>query len=169
MPTGRPSRSTIRPLGIVVVSSERGSGGTSSRGFSLQPFRRNQLNAVLVITRRVYASAFAESRFGVLAVTERDGQIYLHRIDPLTLDLSQTSCPPGGDKRRHPVVAANSKGEVLLAWTEGTAWEKGGALLWQLFDKSGKTIAEKGRAEDVPIWSLPTAFASADGNFAILY
>jgi hypothetical protein len=57
----------------------------------------------------------------------------------------------------------------LLAWTEGTAWEKGGALAWQLFDKNGKATAEKGRTDGVPVWSLPAAFAGADGRFEIVY
>ena len=56
-----------------------------------------------------------------------------------------------------------------MAWTEGTAWQKGGALGWQLFDKHGKATAEKGRADGVPVWSLPAAYAQSDGSFVVVY
>ena len=57
----------------------------------------------------------------------------------------------------------------LLAWTEGTAWQKGGALAWQVFDKTGTPTAEKGRTDGVPVWSLPSAYCQPDGRFVIVY
>ena len=74
-----------------------------------------------------------------------------------------------GEKCKHPGLAANTKGEVLLAWTEGTAWQKGGALAWQVFDREDRPTAEKGRTDGVPVWSLPTAFTQPEGNFVIVY
>ena len=74
-----------------------------------------------------------------------------------------------GVKKKHPVAAANDKGETLFVWTEGTAWAKGGAVAWQLYDQDGKATAEKGRTEGVPVWSLATAFAKPDSNFVIVY
>ena len=65
--------------------------------------------------------------------------------------------------------ATNAKGEVLLAWTEGTGWPKGGALAWQVFDKESRPTDAKGRIDGVPIWSLPTAYAQPDDRFVIVY
>ena len=113
--------------------------------------------------------SFAENDSDVVAATERDGQVCFNRIESGALELSDPTYAPDAGKRKHPVVAVNSKGEVLLAWTEGTAWEKGGALAWQLFDKSGKANAEKGHINGVPVWSLATAFAESDGRFVIVY
>ena len=113
--------------------------------------------------------AFAQRGPGVVAATEQEGQVYFNLIEPESLNLSGPAYAPGTDKRRHPVVAANSLGDVLLAWTEGTAWEKGGALAWQLFDQNGKATAEKGRVDGLPVWSLPTAFTGGDGSFVIVY
>jgi hypothetical protein len=113
--------------------------------------------------------SFAEAGTGVVAATEREGQVGFSLIEAETLNISSPASFPAGEKRRHPTVASDSKGDVLLAWTEGTAWEKGGALAWQLFDKNGKATAEKGRADGVPVWSLPTVFAGADGRFEIVY
>jgi hypothetical protein len=56
-----------------------------------------------------------------------------------------------------------------LAWAEGTDWEKGGALAWQVFDQDGNPTDEKGRLEDgIPLWGLPTAVAT-DAGFTIIH
>ena len=59
---------------------------------------------------------------------------------------------------------------MLLAWTEGTGWQKGGSLAWQLFDRSGRPLAEKGRLDGaIPVWSLASVVVRPDGDFTILY
>ena len=132
-------------------------------------FELATLNRWMIKSCPMSSCAFAESDSGVLAATESDGQVCFHRIKPATPDLSPSGTPPGMEKRRHPAVAGNARGEVLLAWTEGTGWEKGGTLAWQLFDRSGKATAETGRSGGVPVWSLPTVAANADGSFVIVY
>jgi len=132
-------------------------------------FDLETVNQWMIKSCPMSSCAFAESDSGVVAATERDGQVYFNVIEPETLSLSHPAPAPGGEKRQHPVVAANSKGEILMAWTEGTAWQKGGALGWQLFDKHGKATAEKGRADGVPVWSLPAAYAQPDGSFVVIY
>jgi hypothetical protein len=114
--------------------------------------------------------AFAESNDSVLAAWETDGQVYCTRIDQKTGKRSELLAAPGKSKnRKHPVVAGNQRGETILVWTEGMGWNKGGSLAWQVFDKSGKPTAEKGRADGVPVWSLVAVCARSDGGFTILY
>jgi len=48
------------------------------------------------------------------------------RVDPKTGKVSQPVSP--ATKGKHPVAVGNARGEVLLAWTEGTGWGKGGAV-----------------------------------------
>ena len=76
--------------------------------------------------------------------------------------------PPGDVKRRHPTLARNRSGDVLLAWTEGTGWQKGGSVAWQLFDPKGKPAAT-GHADGLPVWGLAAATADPLGNFTIVY
>jgi hypothetical protein len=64
---------------------------------------------------------------------------------------------------------ANQRGETLLVWAEGTGWKKGGSVAWQMFDKDGKPMAEQGTRDGLPVWSLATAYAKADGNFVVVY
>jgi hypothetical protein len=97
--------------------------------------------------------------------------VYYTTIDPATMEASRIVAASGvGEDRKHPAVAGNARGETLLVWTEGTGWQKGGSLAWQLFDREGKPLDEKGRLEGaVPVWGLATAVARPEGGFTIIY
>lgn len=106
----------------------------------------------------------------VLGAWKNREQVYFARLNTEGKALAPAVSPPGaGDNRKYPVVYANGKGETLFAWTEGTAWGKGGSLVWQVYDKNGKPIGERGKADGVPAWSLLTAFARPDGGFGLIY
>ena len=115
------------------------------------------------------SESLTESGARVLASWETAGQVYFAGIDPATAKFSAPVAAPGSGKRKHPVAVGNSRGETLLAWTEGTGWQKGGSLGWQLFDPNGRAIGEPGAMEGVPVWSLISAFARPDGGFTIVY
>lgn len=114
------------------------------------------------------SSAFlAETKTGVLAAGETHGRVFFIRVDAKTGKSSSPISPEV--KGKHPVAIGNAAGEVLLAWTEGTGWGKGGSVAWQLYDVGGNPTSEKGRAEGVPTWSLVAAVIKPDGNFVIIY
>jgi hypothetical protein len=114
--------------------------------------------------------ALAETGSDVLAGWETDGQVYYSRINPTTSKRSEPVAAPGADKgRKHPVVAGNARGDIILVWTEGMGWQRGGSVAWQVFDKDGNATSEKGRADGVPTWSLVAVFVRPDGGFAIVY
>jgi hypothetical protein len=114
--------------------------------------------------------AFGEAKDSVLAAWETDGQVYFTRIDRKTGRRSEPVAAPGkAIGRKHPVVAGNQRGEVILVWTEGMGWNKGGSLAWQVFDKDGKPTGYSGRADGVPVWSLVAVCARSDNEFTILY
>ena len=78
--------------------------------------------------------------------------------------------PGGRDNRKHPSVAVDANGHVLVAWAEDTGWEKGGSVAWQLFDPTGKAVpGATGRAEGLPAWSRPAAVAFTGGGFVVMY
>jgi hypothetical protein len=114
------------------------------------------------------SSAFlSETKAGVLAAAETHGRVFFVCVDPTTGKVSQPVSPEA--KAKHPAVVGNAQGEVLLAWTEGTGWGKGGAVAWQLYDALGSPTSEKGRADGVPTWSFVAAVAKSDGSFVIFY
>jgi len=105
------------------------------------------------------------------AAWDTSGQVFYGRIDPSGRNVTARIPAPGeGKDRKHPALAVNSRGEVLMAWTEGSGWQKGGDLAWQVFDASGQPTAEKGRLPGgIPAWGLPATFARPEGGFTILH
>lgn len=79
--------------------------------------------------------------------------------------------PPDAEKpRKHPSVAKNDRGQVLLAWVEGSSFGGEGVLRWQAFEASGTPIENAaGGGQTVPTWSLVAAFTERDGSFTIVY
>jgi hypothetical protein len=114
--------------------------------------------------------ALVEGPSGVLAAWETDGQIYFAGIRPGTASFAKPEAAPGrGRERKHPALAVNASGDWILAWAEGTGWEQGGSLAWQVFDKNGKPTKETGRIDGgIPVWGLPTVVATG-GGFTIIH
>ena len=114
--------------------------------------------------------AFAEGVSGMFTAWETKGQIYMARVDAASGNVSQVVAAPGDDRtRKHPALAVGDDGTVLLAWTEETAWNKGGAAAWQLFSADGRPIGETDRAAGVPVWGLVAAYSRPGGGFALTY
>lgn len=122
-----------------------------------------------VATCPMSSAFFSATDSGVLAAWETAGQVYFARVTPGFTGLPKPVAPSGRGKRKHPVAVGNDRGEVLLVWTEGTGWGKGGAVVWQFFDAIGKPISKIERTDGVPVWSFATAFAQPDGSFVIVY
>jgi hypothetical protein len=110
---------------------------------------------------------FAENGGVIAAAWETGGQVYWSRVSPR--GESPVAAPGEGKGRKHPRLAVNRHGEVLLAWTEGTAWQKGGGFAWQIYDRDGRPTAESGRSPGILAWSFAAAFTRHDDSFGILY
>ncbi len=135
------------------------------------PLRAKSLRPWKVKACPMSSASLADAGAAVLAAWETQGQVELARIDPATGSVSPPVSPSGrAGNRKHPAVAGNSRGETILVWAEGTGWQRGGALAWQVFDRDGQPTAEKGRVENgVPVWGLATVAARPDGRFVIVH
>jgi hypothetical protein len=122
-----------------------------------------------VATCPMSSASFSDTGAGLLAAWETEGNVYFTRIDSSSLEVAQPVSPVGSARRKHPVAVGNAAGDVLLAWTVGTGWGKGGSVVWQLYDKNGQPSPEHGQRTGVPTWSLITALAKSDGGFVIIY
>ena len=112
-------------------------------------------------------AAFAQSGKDVLAAWETSGQVYWSKINHTSVDA--IAAPGRGNNRKHPTLAVNSNGQVLMAWTEDTSWNRGGSVAWQVFDTNGNPIGSPGNARSLPVWGSPAAFARLDGTFVLIY
>ncbi len=116
-------------------------------------------------------AALAQSAGTVLASWETEEQIYATVLTP---DMRKPQNPlpmPGpGGHRKHPAVAIGADGNYLVAWTEGTGWNKGGSVAWQSFNKEGRPLrGTAGRAEGLPAWGVPATVALRDGSFRVIF
>jgi hypothetical protein len=110
----------------------------------------------------------AESAGMLFGAWETGGQVYwarLHGSQP----VQPVSAPGEGKGRKHPRIAINQNGELLLAWTEGTGWQRGGSLAWQIFDRAGQPASPKKQLPGVPTWSFAAVSARPDNGFSIIY
>ena len=112
-----------------------------------------------------YALAVAPD--GLAAAWETAQQIYSAMLNSTTGAISQLSAMPGTGSRKHPSIAVNAAGDRLVAWTEGTAWKRGGTIAWRLSDRNGVQLAAASNAGPVPVWGLVSAVAMRDGSFVI--
>jgi len=125
----------------------------------------------MIATCPMSSEAFVDAADSVLSAWETDGQVFFSRIDKKDQQGSRPIAAPGSARgRKHPALAVNNKGETIFVWTEGTGWEKGGALAWQFFDEKGKPNGNKGRSEGaIPVWSLAAVYTEPDDSFVILH
>jgi hypothetical protein len=143
----------------LLVSTDRG-----------RTFRSSDVSAWKLNACPMSTAYLGEGGKHVLAAWEKAGEVYFDTINPATFQLSSSYAAPGqSNNRKHPAVAANLRGQVLLAWTEGTGWKQGGSLAWQLFSKSGQPLGAVGHAAGVPVWGLPSIYTNPNGNFTIVY
>ena len=114
--------------------------------------------------------AMIASRDGILAAWETAGQVWFGAVDRESPGVpAAIGAPSSGTNRKHPRLAVGETGEVLLVWTEGTAWMRGGDLAWQLYDADLRPLGEMQRRPDLPVWSFGAPVARGDGSFVIFY
>lgn len=155
----RTARETIHRDMYLLVSRDR---GRSFQPVELQPW---EIGACPMST-----ASLSEANGRVVASWETEKQVYFAFVDHRRGLVGRPIAAPGqGSNRKHPAVAIDDAGEVLLAWTEGTGWKKGGIRDWRIF-KGGIPQFSAGNGEPsvpVPAWGLAAAVAIKDQFFVI--
>jgi hypothetical protein len=114
------------------------------------------------------SEAFVSGAAATFAAWETEKQVRFGPIDPANATASDSAVSLDGANQKYPSLALNRDGLLLVSWTEGLGWNRGGSVHWQLFDK-GKRVGDPGGADGVPTWSLVAAYARRNGNFVVLY
>ena len=112
----------------------------------------------------------ANGKDKILRAWESDGQVYYSSTDAGSKIVEPPlTAPKETTRRKHPRIATNARGEVLLVWTEGTAWAKGGSLAWQIFNADGSPSSIKGTRPDLAVWNFAAVVPRGDAGFTIVY
>lgn len=115
------------------------------------------------------SEAFASGPTGTFAAWETDKQVHFGLIDSDAVTASDSVIPHAGENQKYPSLAVNRDGALLVAWTEGMGWKRGGSLHWQIYDRRGGRASQPGNLHGVPVWSLVAAYPQRNGNFVVLY
>lgn len=100
-----------------------------------------------------------------LLAWENAGRITLAR-PPFNLNETYSLDLPHA---RHPALAQNKAGQILVACASDSGWAKAGQIEWRLLDASlKKVITSSATRTDLPVWSFPATFALPDDSFILL-
>lgn len=157
--------------------SYRAASETGNRDQLLLVARNDSLDFRIALTHPwkvgtcpMSSTSFTRTPDSVLAAWETAGQVCWSRFVPgVDRPTSPISPPSVGRNPKHPVAVGNARGEVLLVWTEGTGWAKGGDVAWQRFDAAGKPVGEKEQVSGLPVWSMAAALTTHEDQFLVVY
>jgi hypothetical protein len=114
--------------------------------------------------------SLAENAAALFAAWETEGQVFAGAVDRARATVPAPFSPPKGPRpRKHPRLAVNRDGDVLMTWADGAGWGKGGELRYAVFGRAGQPIVESSDVAPLPVWSFGAAFAAPDGRFIIVY
>ena len=155
----RSARKVVNRDNYLLTSTDE---GKSFRAFLLQPWN---IGGCPMSTFDL-----ASSSGRTYASWETAGQVQFAQVRADGPSAGAIHAPAGDARnRRHPSLAIDSAGRVLMSWSEGTAWQRGGAAAWQLFEPDGRPIGSRGRAEGVPVWGLTSAVYSPKQGFVVIF
>jgi len=115
------------------------------------------------------AESFARGTAGMFAAWESEKQVYFGRINRSADGVLTARPVSDATGQKYPALAESKSGFVLVSWTEGMGWNRGGSLHWKVFDPSGEQTGTTGAVGGVPPWSLVAGYPKQDGTFAVLY
>ena len=132
-------------------------------------FQEQKLDSWKIDTCPMSTYSMAQAPGGTLtAAWETEGHVFAARLPGAGYTpTARIACV--GESQKHPSIGVGAGGSLLAAWAEGTGWNRGGSLVWQLYDAAGRPSAVRGRTGDLPVWGLPSVVADAGGKFIIVY
>jgi hypothetical protein len=147
----------------------RNASATDHRAMTLyarvgEQWNSREIESWTIPTCPMSSAALAMSDHKMLGAWETAGRIRAGWISEPS--LSPVTLAPKGAK--HPAVAVNAQGKVLIVWVEGTGWNRGGTAAWQECDAQLKPTGPQGHAASVPVWGKVTVYAEPKGDFVIL-
>lgn len=152
----RAAREIIHRDMNLLVSTDH---GAAFRMIDLQPWN---IGACPMST-----SSLTDVNGRVFAAWETNKQVYFADVSRAgSAPVKPIGAPATGKDRKHPSIAVNRAGQVVLAWTDGTGWKRGGSLDWAVF-RNGSAASPQDRPGGIPAWGSPAVVAQG-GKFIII-
>ncbi|MDH5399104.1 MAG: hypothetical protein OEX02_13215 [Cyclobacteriaceae bacterium] len=97
---------------------------------------------------------------------EKEGKIfYRGKETGLPIHSPQSQ----GEGAKHSKIVKSDSGYTLVCWTEGTGWNRGGNLAWELTDPDGQVIESGKRERAIEVWDFPAVAYAGEGQFLIFH
>lgn len=140
-------------------------------GFSV-PLSGKKISGWSVRKCPMSSASFTAGRDRVGVAWESQDKVYFEVLDaPGKKSIAGPIENPknGNPPQKHPSVAFDDSGNVLLVWTVGRGWGSASTVLWRIFTPDGKPTEQTGEQAGVPPWSkAAAAFHPVDG-FLVFY
>ncbi len=140
-------------------------------GFSV-PFAGKKVAAWSVRKCPMSSASFTASRDRVGVAWESQDKVYFEVLDATGKNsIAGPIENPNGGKfpQKHPSVAFDNSGNILLVWTVGRGWGSASTALWRMFTPDGKPTEQTGEQAGVPPWSKAAALFHPDDGFLVFY
>jgi hypothetical protein len=111
------------------------------------------------------ASLLPAAKKAFLGAWENDGRIFAAVLPA----GKATAAPAPKAAAKHPSLAQSGNGNILLTWTEGVKFGRGGNVGWQAYDPAFTPKGATGAAKDLPPNGNVAAVAFPNNQFAVIY
>ncbi|MFT5470368.1 MAG: hypothetical protein ACI8UO_005496 [Verrucomicrobiales bacterium] len=75
----------------------------------------------------------------------------------------------GNALHKHPSIAFDDDGNILLVWTVGRGWGSAGTAVWRVFKPNGDPTDQSGEQPGTPPWSKAAAVFHPVDGFLVFY
>jgi hypothetical protein len=103
----------------------------------------------------------------VVRAWETANKVYLAVDGSAAVEAPRRASAEGA--RKHPRLAVGPDGTIALAWTEGTAFGRGGAAAWQVFTSDLTPIGGQGVQTGLPAFDFAAIVRRPQGGFSVIY
>ncbi|MEO6708372.1 MAG: hypothetical protein ABI054_10050, partial [Planctomycetota bacterium] len=129
------------------------------------PFEVRKLDSWRVPACVMSSASLARGPHGAFAAWETQGKVRFAALDEKSAHAPDASTR----NRKHPSIALNAAGDLVIAWTDDIGWDRPGTLAWQRFGADGGMTDGAVDAGAVPTWSLSSVVALPDGRFVVFH
>ncbi|MCB1231219.1 MAG: exo-alpha-sialidase [Verrucomicrobiae bacterium] len=148
---------------IYLLSRQSGIDGT---------FSGHKIDAWNINRCPMSSAAFAASDDRLAIAWESRDRVYFQGIDSRTGAPIDTAISPEGHPhkgQKHPSLAIDEAGNLLLVWMVPGGWGAPGRVEWRVFLPDGTPTDTTGLQEGVPPWSMATATFQPGSGFSVFY